>query len=143
MATQTIIAGQRPEYRGLVYWMDSALKELGAVQAAPDPDAVHDLRVAIRRCRSLAAVMEEVDPDPAWPEMRRIGRKLFRQLGDLRDTQVLEEWTKRLGVASDPVRERLLVLFETKEKEQQATALRAVAKFNQRSWKRLERRLQQ
>jgi len=28
-------------------------------------------RVAIRRCRSVAAVMEEADPDPAWPAMRK------------------------------------------------------------------------
>src|ERR1700757_3621004 len=119
MASGSTLAGARPEHHGLQYWMERVLKELEKVRIAPEPDAVHDLRVAIRRCRSVGAVMQEVDPDPAWPEMRRLGRKLFRQLGGLRDTQVLEEWTKKLGVASDPVRERLLVLFETKEKEQQ------------------------
>ena len=72
------------------------------MQASPDVDAVHDLRVAIRRCRSVAGVMEEVDPDPSWVEMRKLGRKLFRQLGELRDTQVLEEWTKNLSSDSAP-----------------------------------------
>jgi CHAD domain-containing protein len=142
MATGSTLAGSRPEHRGVQYWMERVLKELEKVRTAPEPDAVHDLRVAIRRCRSVGAVMQEVDPDPAWPEMRKLGRKLFRQLGELRDTQVLEEWTKQLGAESDPVRERLLVLLEAKEKEQQSAALRAVAKFNQRSWKKLERRLQ-
>ena len=61
--------------------MERVLKELDAVRTAPDADAIHDLRVAIRRCRSIAAVMEEVDPDPSWPELRRLARKLFRQLG--------------------------------------------------------------
>jgi len=127
----------------LQYWMERVLKELESVREAPEPDAVHDLRVAIRRCRSVAAVMEEVDPDEAWPEMRKLGRKLFRQLGELRDTQVLEEWTNKLGPESDPVRERLLAAFGAQEKEQQETALKAVEKFDQKSWKKLERRLQQ
>jgi len=64
--------------------MERALKELEKVRTSPEPDAVHDLRVALRRCRSVAAVMEEVDPDRSWREMRKLGRKLFGQLGDLR-----------------------------------------------------------
>src|SRR6516165_11611619 len=108
MATGSIVPGSRAEYRGLSYWMERVLKELDKVRTAPDPDAVHDLRVALRRCRSLAAVMEEVDPDPAWPEMRRLGRKLFRQLGELRDTQVLEQWVTKLGGEGDVIRLTLL-----------------------------------
>ncbi len=77
--------------------MERVLKELDAVCESPDPDAVHDLRVAVRRCRSVAAVMEEVDPDAAWPDMRKLGKRLFRQLGELRDTQVLEDWAKKFG----------------------------------------------
>ena len=122
--------------------MERVLKELESVREAPEPDAVHDLRVAIRRCRSVAKVMEEVDPDPAWLEMRKLGKKLFHQLGELRDTQVLEEWTQKLGPESDPARERLLTTFAAQEKEFQVAALKAVEKFNQKSWKKLERKLQ-
>jgi CHAD domain-containing protein len=132
----------RPEFRGLPYWMVRALKELESVRESPEPDAVHDLRVAIRRCRSVASVMEEVDPDTAWPDMRKLGKKLFRQLGEVRDTQVLEEWTKSLGPESDPVRERLLAAFAAEEKEQQQAALKAAEKFDQKSWRKLERKLQ-
>lgn len=103
METEGTGNGSRPESRGLQYWMERALKELESVREAPEPDAVHDLRVAIRRCRSVASVMEEVDPDAAWPDMRKLGKKLFRQLGELRDTQVLEEWTRSLGPESDVV----------------------------------------
>jgi CHAD domain-containing protein len=139
MATQTIIAGERPEYRGLVYWMERVLKELDAVYAAPDPDAVHDLRVAIRRCRSLAAVMEEVDPDPAWPAMRKLGRKLFRELGELRDIQVLEDWIKNLAGETDPIRVKLLASFAARENELREAALKVAGKFDQKAWKKLER----
>src|SRR5208337_1977661 len=142
MATGSTVAGSTIEIRGLQYWMQRVLKELESVREAPEPDAVHDLRVAIRRCRSVAAVMEEVDPHPDWPDMRKLGRKLFRQLGELRDTQVLEDWTKKLGAESDPIRDRLLALFAAKEKELQQSALKAVEKFDQKSWRKLERRLQ-
>jgi CHAD domain-containing protein len=142
MATENTETGSRPEFRGLQYWMERVLKELESVREAPEPDAVHDLRVAIRRCRSVAAVMEEVDPDSSWKDMRKLARKLFRQLGELRDTQVLEEWIKTLSPESDPLREKLLAGFAAQEKELQQTALKAVEKFDQKSWKKLERKLQ-
>jgi len=123
--------------------MNRVLEELGSLRTSPDPDTVHDLRVAIRRCRSLAAVMEEVDPDPAWPEMRKVARRVFRALGDLRDTQVMEEWVKKLGSENDPLRVQLLASLETGEKLLSETALRAAAKFDEKHWTRLERRLRQ
>ena len=119
--------------------MERVLKELGEVRSAPEADAVHDLRVALRRCRSLAAVMEEVDPDPAWPEMRKIGRKLFKQLGELRDTQVLEEWAGKLGAEGAAVRQRLTAHLEKLEAEEKEAALRAAGKFDAKRWKSYER----
>lgn len=142
MASGSTITGSQSEHRGLIYWMERVLKELENVRTAPDPDAVHDLRVSIRRCRSVAAVMEEVDPDPSWREMRKLGRKLFRQLGELRDTQVLEEWSKKLGAEADPIRQRLLAVFEERESRLREGAVRVAGKFDQKAWKKLERGLQ-
>lgn len=119
--------------------MERVLKELDHVCTAPDADAVHDLRVALRRCRSVAAVMEEIDPDPAWPEMRKLGRKLFRQLGELRDTQILEDWTKKLGAEQEFIRQRLLAGLEKKESDLRQAALKVASKFDQRTWRKLER----
>jgi CHAD domain-containing protein len=137
------VSGPRSEHRGLSHWMNRVLEELGSLQSSPDPDTVNDLRVAIRRCRSLAAVMEEVDPDPAWPEMRKVARRVFRALGDLRDTQVMVEWVKKLGPENDPLRAQLLASLETAEKQLSETALRVAAKFDEKGWTRLERRLRQ
>ncbi len=144
MATVTpLFPGAQPEQRGLPFWMDRVLKELEKVRSSPDADAVHDLRVAIRRCRSIAAVMEEVDPDPAWPAMRKLARKLFRDLGALRDTQVMDEWVKKLAPETDPVRAHLQAAFESNEANLRDHALRAAAKFDQKAWKRLARTLRQ
>ena len=137
------LAGARPEHRGLSHWMNRVLEELGSLHTSPDPDTVHDLRVAIRRCRSVAAAMEEVDPDPAWPAMRKVARRLFRALGDLRDTQVMEEWIKKLGPESDPLRAQLLASLEIDEKRLSESALHVAAKFDEKEWTRLERRLRQ
>ena len=142
MGTGSTLAGSNAEHRGLNYWMERALKELEKVRTSADPDAVHDLRVALRRCRSVAAVMAEVDPDESWREMRKLGRKLFRQLGDLRDVQVLEDWTKKLGAEGDPVRLQLLAIFEKQESELRESAMWAAGKFDIKLWRKLESGLQ-
>jgi CHAD domain-containing protein len=141
MATVTTLPEPQPEHRGLTHWMDRVLKELDHVRKEPATDSVHDLRVAIRRCRSVAAVMQEVDPDPAWEQMRRVPRKLFRKLGDLRDAQVMDEWVRKLAAPEDPVRAQLHAAGETNEPELRQRALRAAEKFDDKSWKRLERKL--
>jgi CHAD domain-containing protein len=141
MATVTSLPGPQPEHRGLSYWMERVLKELEAVREAPDTDAVHDLRVAIRRCRSVAAVMEEVDPDPTWEEMRRVPRKLFRKLGELRDAQVMDQRVKQLAPDHDTVRNQLHAAFQAREQELRDTALEAAEKFDDKGWRRLEGRL--
>ena len=137
------VPGLRAEQRGLSHWMNRVLEELGHLHASPEPDTVHDLRVAIRRCRSLATAMEEVDPDPAWPEMRKVGRRLFRALGTLRDTQVMEEWIQKFSSTNDPLRAQLLSSLETEEKRHSEAALRMAAKFDEKEWTRIERRLRQ
>jgi CHAD domain-containing protein len=139
----SLSAGAHAEHRDLSFWMDQVLKELEPVRASASMDAVHDLRVAIRRCRSVAAAMEEIDPDPAWPAMRKAARKLFRVLGALRDAQVMDEWVKKLGLETDPVRAHLQGSFEAKEPKLREEALRVVAKFDQRAWKHLARTLRQ
>ena len=140
MATVTTLSsGSRPEHRGLSFWMDRVIKEMENFRSSPDVDAVHDLRVAIRRCRSVAAVMEEVDPDPAWPAMRKVARKLFRGLGALRDAQVMDEWVKKLAPETDPVRAYLHTALESNGASLRENALRVADKFDQKSWKRLER----
>src|SRR3989441_12626107 len=126
MASATPLpSGARPEHRGLSFWMDRVLEELENFRASSDPDVVHDLRVAIRRCRSVAAVMEEGDPHPAWPAMRKGARKLFRGLGALRDAQGKDEWGKKLAPETDPLRTHLQTAFESNETRPREKAPRA------------------
>src|ERR1700720_12627 len=141
MATLAPVSGASPEHRDLAYWMQRVLKQLEALQSAPDKDAVHDLRVAIRRCRSIAAVMREVDPAPAWHALRRLHKKLFRKLGELRDTQIMDEWVAEHGAENDKLRVALHAFFQEKEPDLMQQALRLAGKFDAKAWQRLERKL--
>jgi exopolyphosphatase/guanosine-5'-triphosphate,3'-diphosphate pyrophosphatase len=81
---------------GLRYWMLRVLEECEHVSADFSADPVHDLRVSLRRCRSLADGLMALDPDPNWKVMRKAGKRLFQRLGALRDVQVMMEWVEKL-----------------------------------------------
>ncbi|MGO9085301.1 MAG: CHAD domain-containing protein [Candidatus Sulfotelmatobacter sp.] len=93
---------------GLRYWMMRVLHECEHVSGDFAADPVHDLRVALRRCRSMADGMMAMDPDPGWKAMKKAGKRLFQRLGDLRDVQIMMEWIEKLEphpvrvVAGDP-----------------------------------------
>lgn len=141
MATITSPQSTRPPRGGLGALMDRVPKALRRVDASLEAEAVHHLRVALRRCRSLAALMAEVDPHPDWAELRQLSRKLFRRLGALRDAQVLEDWISKLTPADDAVRPALMKVLEDREVEPRARVRRAIRQFDRRAWKRLTLRL--
>ena len=81
---------------GLRYWMQQVLEECDNVSANFSPDSVHDLRVSLRRCRSLADGVMALDPNPEWKAMKKAGKRLFQRLGNLRDIHVMQEWVEKL-----------------------------------------------
>jgi len=76
--------------------MARVLEECEHVAADFSADPVHDLRVSLRRCRSLADGMMAMDPDPDWKAMKKAGKRLFQRLGALRDVQIMMEWIEKL-----------------------------------------------
>jgi CHAD domain-containing protein/HD superfamily phosphodiesterase len=84
---------------GLRYWMGRVLEECEHVAADFSADPVHDLRVTLRRCRSLADGMIAIDPDRDWKAMKKAGKQLFQRLGALRDVQIMMEWIDKLHPA--------------------------------------------
>lgn len=88
---------------GLHYWMQRVLEECDRVSADFSADPVHDLRVSLRRCRSMADGLIALDPDPDWKAMKKAGKRLFQRLGDLRDIQVMMEWIEKLHPEDESV----------------------------------------
>src|SRR5277367_2420452 len=125
---------QKPS--GLALWMERVLIECDRACVDFSADPVHDLRVALRRCRSMADGLRVMDPDPAWREMKKAGRQLFRQLGDLRDAHVTEEWVRRLGGAGDPVTVALLQFLAGREAQLKQQAALALQEFDRKQWRR-------
>jgi len=97
---------------GLRYWMLRVLDECDNVAADFSADPVHDLRVALRRCRSLADGMMAMDPDPSWKAMKKAGKQLFQRLGALRDIQIMMEWIEKLELNAEQT-PALVVLPQT------------------------------
>ena len=128
--------------RDFAFWMQGVLVEREKVLAGFAEDAVHDLRVAIRRCRSIAWGMRLVDPHPGWRRLNRDGRTLFRKLGALRDTQVLALVARNLAPPGDPVGSALLEMLKRREADQIAEARRPLEAFPFEEWSLLRQALQ-
>jgi CHAD domain-containing protein len=126
---------------GLAFWMRRVLEECdrAGVDLAPDP--VHDLRVALRRCRSMADGLMAIDPDPDWKEMKKAGKRLFSRLGELRDVHVMQEWVHRLDSPDDPVTGSLLQFLAAREVELNGEAAQALREFDRKQWRRWSKSL--
>ena len=126
---------------GLGHWMATVLKEAHKVAAGFDEHAVHDLRVALRRCRSIAEGFHAIDPDPDWKKMRRAGKELFASLGDLRDSHVMVQWIEKLGSPDDPITQKLRDHCKSQEDGFKTYAGEVLEKFDRKQWQAWARSL--
>ena len=145
--------------------MARVLAECEHVAADFSADPVHDLRVALRRCRSMADGMMAIDPDHDWKAMKKAGKRLFQRLGALRDVQIMMEWIEKLypappsvaasagspafstdlsstdeGASStlallNPSADALLGILRGREIEQKREARAALEEFDRKQWK--------
>jgi CHAD domain-containing protein/HD superfamily phosphodiesterase len=125
----------------LAYWMQRVTEECDRARLAFAPDPVHDLRVAIRRCCSIADGFRAIDPDSDWKDMKKAGKRLFRKLGELRDVHVMQDWVHQLDTPGDPVTGPLLQFITSRESLNQREALQALQEFDHKQWERWSRSL--
>jgi CHAD domain-containing protein len=151
--------------------MGRVLEECEHVSADFSADPVHDLRVALRRCRSLADGMMAMDPDRDWKAMKKAGKRLFQRLGALRDVQIMMEWIEKLHPAPaetgsagtspepladsgstgespvptltlrDPAAGALLQILRGREIEQKREARAALDEFDRKQWRQWSKSL--
>jgi CHAD domain-containing protein len=119
---------------GLLYWAQRVIEECENASRDFAADPVHDLRVAIRRCRSMADGFLSADPDPGWKQMKRMAKPLFASLGDLRDVQVMMEWVDKLSSPDDPARPILLLELQLRETQFKSAAQQELGKFDRKQW---------
>ena len=121
--------------------MERVLVECDRAAAGFEADPVHDLRVALRRCRSLADGLMAMDPDSSWRDMKKAGKTIFQALGDLRDMQVMQEWIEKLGDADDPVVVTLLNHLRAREAACKQEAFQDLDQFDRKQWRQWSRSL--
>ena len=119
---------------GLAYWMNRVIEERAKLAAGFAPDPVHDLRVALRRCRSLADGITRIDPHPAWRKLKKLAKPVFSDLGDIRDIHVFTDWIAKLSSPDDLVSNALLAHANSEEKRLKEVAIGALEEFDESEW---------
>jgi CHAD domain-containing protein len=133
MSTSAILVKEKRV--GLSYWMEEVLDLCAKAEQDLSSDPVHDLRTALRRCRSLADGIRVFDRDPAWKKMRRSAKELFGSLGELRDAHVMMEWAEKLSPPADAAASNLIAFLTIREQSSQKSAATALQSFDHRQWK--------
>lgn len=142
MASVTSIPGSiAAKPTALEEWMNRVADRAAKVPRGFDVDDIHDLRVAIRRCRTMADALSEVNPSAGWRKLKKATGAVFRALGELRDAQVMVTWVKQFGPARDPVRRHMLRLLARREKDCREAAAEALDAFDRKDWRKLTRKL--
>jgi CHAD domain-containing protein len=125
---------------GLEVWIERALERAAKVEQGWDADDVHGLRVALRRCRTMADALSEVTPDSAWRKIKKASRGVFHATSGLRDIHVQRAWIKELSPSGDPLRKQLLLALARKEKKARGSAEEALDGFDRKDWRKLLRK---
>jgi CHAD domain-containing protein len=92
---------------------DAMLAESDGAAAGEDPEAVHDMRVAMRRLRSALRVFGDCYPRKALRRLSKRTRRLGRRLGTVRDADVqLAVLRTALASAADAERDGIAFAME-------------------------------
>jgi CHAD domain-containing protein len=143
MALTFSMPGFSPENQiGLDAWMERVIQRAETVRKDWNAAAVHDLRVALRRCRTMADALNEIAPGSGWRRVKKQSRELFDALGDLRDTQVEQVTVRRLAPSRDALRKHMLQHLANQERKRREASALALDAFDGKSWRKLSRKLQ-
>jgi len=127
--------------RALQRFLQRALRNHKRARKNLKTEPVHDFRVALRRCRSLAEGLSAIDPDPVWRRLRKASKREQKALSDLRDVQVLTNWLNPLHLTTGPVAQALATYFKKHARRARREAERSLKAFPRKRWKRWLRRL--
>ena len=122
-------------------WMQRVLNRGQKVRKTWSAADVHDLRVALRKCRTMADALTDTNPSPGWNKLKRNSKKIFHSLGELRDVQVEQEWFKKLLSGATDARTQLLKRLRVLENERLREAQKELDHFDRKEWRKLSRKL--
>lgn len=130
-----------PASQALERSLRRALRNHKRAQKKLKADPIHDFRVALRRCRSLAEGLSAIDPDPVWRRLRKAAKRQQQALSHLRDIQVLTNWLEPLRLTRGPVGQALTSYFRKQERRARREAQHSLQDFPRKRMKHWLRRL--
>ena len=139
--TITLPVSVLPKNDALEKWMERVLRRGQKVRKTWSAADVHDLRVALRRCRTMADALTDTNPSPGWNKLKRSSKKVFHTLGELRDVQVEQEWFKKLLSGATDARTQLLKRLRVLENERLREAQKELDHFDRKEWRKLSKKL--
>lgn len=89
-------------YQGISERAESMLEHIGGVREGEDIEAVHDMRVWSRRLVAAMRVFAGCFPGKGYRRLLREARQVTRDLGGVRDLDVLIDHYRRLRSVDDP-----------------------------------------
>jgi CHAD domain-containing protein len=143
IAASTGVRVQRvvPQRAGLDVWMGRVLERADSIPPNWDADDIHALRTALRRCRTMADALQQVNPAHGWQKLKQNSRDLFQVMGILRDEQVKRLWIKKLSRPGDALRKNMLRLLSREEARQRKIAEKTLDDFDRKNWRKWSRKL--
>ena len=127
--------------QGFGFWAHAVLNETQKAKRHITVKRVHDLRVALRRCRSMADSLSLIDNYLSWKKVRKFGKALFKSLARLRDVHILIFWTKKLYSPDNSICKKLLTILRGQEREEIKRAHKGLEDFPWKRWEKLTQEL--
>src|SRR6202050_1867018 len=116
-------------------WRQRVLEKAKGVQKGFDPNAVHDLRVAVRHCRAVARSIEPLDDGAKWGKMSRAAKKLLDAMGGLRDAHVIKKTITKVGMKQSVSGESVIAAMDQQEKKAKRRARKKLQSFDRKRWR--------
>ena len=86
---------------GLLKRLAKHIKQLEQASRDQDADAIHDVRVAIRRLRECLRIFSKFYPDKTWKKVRRKLAEIMQYCGEVRDRDIALGLIADAGVPDD------------------------------------------
>ena len=125
----------------LILSMDRVVRVFHRAALDSSPETIHDLRVALRRCRSLAYGLSDLKHSPLLRLVSRQSKVLFRGLASLRNLHVRIHWMETLMPRRDTAARRLLKELRSLERKSSLQIDRVLDDFDVAHWKNLRDRI--
>jgi CHAD domain-containing protein len=138
----TVKSLQEYAYQAIAQHLKKTLKWEKAVKKDEDPEALHQMRVGMRRLRSAISRFDVLLNLPPAVSAGKIG-KIARRLGELRDIDVLKETLETRYQPNLPPKEQkvLQTAFHTLEKQRQKALSQTQATLKGQAYKSLKQSL--